>query len=52
MEEKQMKNKPETKGGSSPAANASFDPGRGYRTSEQKEKIREAIGFPPEHDLV
>ncbi len=42
IDDKEMKNKPETKGGSSPAANALFDPERGYETSEQKERIREA----------
>jgi hypothetical protein len=41
-EKQRMKNKPETKGGAGPAANASFDPERGYGTSEQKERIREA----------
>ena len=41
--EKQMiKNKQETKGGVGPKANLSFDPERGYVTSEQKEKIRKA----------
>ncbi|HEX7032618.1 MAG TPA: hypothetical protein VF172_06430 [Nitrososphaera sp.] len=32
----------ETKGGSGPAANAYFNPERGYGTSEQKEKIEQA----------
>lgn len=41
-DKKEMKNKPETKGGTGPAANASFDPECGYGTSEQKERIREA----------
>jgi hypothetical protein len=37
----EMKNKPESKAGSSPTANVSFDPERGYGTTEQKEKIEE-----------
>jgi hypothetical protein len=37
----EMKKNCESKAGSSPAANASFDPERGYGTSEQKEKIEE-----------
>jgi hypothetical protein len=38
---KDMKRNPETKGGAGPAANASFNPERGYGTSEQKEKIKQ-----------
>jgi hypothetical protein len=38
---KDMKKNPETKGGAGPATNASFDPERGYGTSEQKERIKE-----------
>lgn len=41
MSTKEMKRNPEAKGGASPATNASFDPERGYGTSEQKEKIKE-----------
>jgi hypothetical protein len=41
MSTKEMKKNPETKGGASPAANASFDPERGYGTSEQKERIKQ-----------
>jgi hypothetical protein len=41
-EKQKMKRKPETKGGASPAANVSFNPERGYGTSEQKEKIKQA----------
>ena len=37
----EMKNKPESKAGSSPTANVSFDQERGYGTTEQKEKIEE-----------
>ncbi len=41
MSNKDMKRNPETKGGAGPATNASFDPERGYGTSEQKERIKE-----------
>jgi hypothetical protein len=41
MSSKDMKKKSETKGGAGPATNASFDPERGYGTSEQKERIKE-----------
>jgi hypothetical protein len=41
-EKRKMKRNPETKGGASPASNVSFNPERGYGTSEQKEKIEEA----------
>ena len=41
-EKQTIKSKPETKGGTGPAANVSFDPERGYGTSELKEKIRKA----------
>lgn len=41
MTSKDMKRNPETKGGTGPASNASFDPERGYGTSEQKEKIEQ-----------
>jgi hypothetical protein len=41
MSSKDMKRNPETKGGASPATNASIDPERGYGTSEQKERIKE-----------
>ncbi len=40
MPSKDMKRNSETKGGTSPATNASFDPERGYGTSEQKERIK------------
>ena len=39
---KDMKRKPETKGGAGPASNVSFNPERDYGTSEQKEKIKQA----------
>jgi hypothetical protein len=39
-EKDSMKNKPESKGGAGPATNTSFDPERGYGTTEQKEKIK------------
>jgi hypothetical protein len=41
MSTKDMKKNPERKGGSSPGANASFDPERGYGTSEQKDRIKQ-----------
>jgi hypothetical protein len=41
MSSKDMKRNPEAKGGAGPATNASFDPERGYGTSEQKERIKE-----------
>ena len=41
MSSKDMKRNTETKGGAGPATNASFDPERGYGTSELKEKIKE-----------
>ena len=41
MSTKEMKRNPETKGGAGPATNASFDPERGYGTSEQKERIKQ-----------
>jgi hypothetical protein len=41
-EKQKMKRKPETKGGAGPASNVSFDPERGYGTSEQKENIEQA----------
>jgi hypothetical protein len=37
-----MKNNPESKGGAGPATNTSFNPERGYGTTEQKEKIKQA----------
>jgi hypothetical protein len=39
---KDMKKNPETKSGSGPAANVAFNPERGYGTSKQKEKIKQA----------
>jgi hypothetical protein len=39
-EKDSMKNKPESKGGAGPATNTSFNPERGYGTTEQKEKIK------------
>ncbi|HZC88524.1 MAG TPA: hypothetical protein VE199_02810 [Nitrososphaera sp.] len=41
-EKQTINNKQVTKGGAGPASNVSFDPERGYGTSEQKEKIRKA----------
>lgn len=41
MSTKEMKKNTETKGGAGPTSNASFDPERGYDTSEQKEKIKQ-----------
>ncbi len=41
-EAKEIKRNFETKSGSGPAANVYFNPERGYGTSEQKEKIKEA----------
>ena len=41
MPSNDMKRNPEAKGGASPATNASFDPERGYGTSEQKERIKQ-----------
>lgn len=41
MSTKEMKKNTETKGGAGPTSNASFDPERGYGTSEQKEKIKQ-----------
>ena len=41
MSSKDVKKNSETKGGTGPAANASFDPERGYGTSEQKERIKQ-----------
>jgi hypothetical protein len=41
MSTKEMKKNPETKGGAGPTSNASFDPERGYGTSEQKERIKQ-----------
>jgi hypothetical protein len=41
MSSKDMKRNSETKGGTSPATNASFDPERDYRTTEQKERIKQ-----------
>ena len=41
MSSKDMKKNSETKGGAGLATNASFDPERGYGTSEQKERIKE-----------
>jgi hypothetical protein len=39
-EKDNMKNNPESKGGAGPATNTSFNPERGYGTTEQKEKIK------------
>ena len=41
MSTKDMKRNSETKAGSGPAENASFDSERGYGTTEQKERIKE-----------
>lgn len=41
-EKDSMKKNPESKGGAGPATNASFNPERGYGTTEQKEKIKQA----------
>jgi hypothetical protein len=42
MSSKDMKRNHEIKSGSGPASNVAFNPERGYGTSEQKEKIKQA----------